>query len=84
MNDRIELAAGRERITLAVTNTSSRVVRVSSHYPFWRTNARLAFDREAARGYRLDVAAGTSVGFAPGERMAVELVRYGGGGGVDD
>lgn len=57
MTRRIELAAGRPRRRLTVTNTSSRIIRVSSHYPFWRTNPRLAFDRHAARGYRLDVPA---------------------------
>lgn len=83
MTERVELAPGRGRIRLAVTNTSSRVVRVSSHYPFWRTNPRLAFDREAARGFRLDVPAGASVRFAPGETKDVVLVRYGGRGGAD-
>ncbi len=83
MRERTELAAGRERIRLAVTNTSRRIVRVSSHYPFWRTNPRLAFDRAAARGFRLDVPAGASVRFAPGETKEVELVRYGGRGGAD-
>lgn len=81
MSDPIELAPGRERIRLAVTNTSARVVRVSSHYPFWRANARLAFDRDAARGFRLDVPAGASIRFAPGEEREVVLVRYGGTGG---
>jgi urease beta subunit len=84
MTDRIELAAGRPRRRLMVTNTSSRIIRVSSHYPFWRTNRRLAFDREAARGYRLDVPAGVSVRFTPGETIEVELVGYGGRGGADD
>ncbi len=83
MKERTELAAGRERIRLAVTNTSRRIVRVSSHYPFWRTNPRLAFDRTAARGFRLDVPAGASVRFAPGETKEVHLVRYGGRGGAD-
>ncbi len=83
MTDRIELAPGRDRITLDVTNTSTRVVRVSSHYPFWRTNRRLLFDRDAAHGFRLDVPAGASVGFAPGETREVTLVRYGGRGGTD-
>ncbi len=83
MNERIELAPGRDRIRLAVTNTSARIVRVSSHYPFWRTNRRLEFDREAARGFRLDVPAGSSIGFAPGETREVTLVRYGGRGGSD-
>jgi urease beta subunit len=72
----IELNAGRERIRLTVTNTSRRIVRVSSHYPFWRTNSRLAFDRDAARGFRLDVPAGSSLRFAPGEMKDVVLVRY--------
>lgn len=83
MSERIELAAGRPRRRLTVTNTSSRVIRVSSHYPFWRTNPRLSFDREAARGYRLDVPAGASVRFAPGATIEVELVHYGGRGGAD-
>ena len=83
MSDPIELAPGRDRIRLEVTNTSARVVRVSSHYPFWRTNRRLAFDREAARRFRLDVPAGSSIRFGPGETREVTLVRYGGRGGSD-
>jgi urease beta subunit len=83
VSDRIELAAGRDRIGLEVTNTSTRIVRVSSHYPFWRVNRRLLFDREAARGFRLDVHAGASVRFGPGEVREVRLVRYGGRGGPD-
>lgn len=83
MTDFIELGPGRERIQLTVTNASSHIVRVSSHYPFWRTNARLVFDREAARGFRLDIPAGTSLRFAPDETREVALVRYGGRGGVD-
>jgi len=83
MNDRIELAPGRDRIRLEVTNTSTHVVRVSSHYPIWRTNRRLSFDREAARGFRLDVPAGSSIRFAPAETREVTLVRYGGRGGSD-
>ncbi len=79
----IVLNEGRERRRLAVTNRSTRPVRVSSHYPFWRVNARLEFDREAARGFRLDVPAGASVRWAPGETKEVELVRYGGRGGLD-
>jgi urease beta subunit len=83
VNDRVALLPERERIRLVVRNTSSRVVRVSSHYPFWRTNRRLEFDRDAARGFRLDIPAGASVRFAPGESAEVVLVRYGGRGGVD-
>lgn len=78
MSDRIELAAGRDRTTLVVTNTSVHVVRVSSHFPFWRANRRLAFDRDAARGFRLDVPAGDSVRFGPGESKEVPLVRFAG------
>jgi urease beta subunit len=84
VKERIELARDRERIRLTVTNTSGRVIRVSSHYPFWRTNRRLDFDRDAAHGFRLDVPAGASVRFAPGEAKQVQLVRYGGRGGADD
>ena len=83
MSGAIELSAGRDRIRVVVTNTSARVVRVSSHYPFWRVNPRLEFDRDAATGFRLDVPAGASVRFAPGERRVVVLVRYGGRGGLD-
>ena len=83
MNEPIELAPGRERIRLVVTNTSSRIVRVSSHYPFWRTNQRLHFDREAAREFRLDIPSGGSVRFDPGQTKEVVLVRYGGRGGLD-
>ncbi len=77
----VELTPGRERIVLAVVNTSTHPVRVSSHYPFWRANPRLRFDRQAARGHRLDVPAGASVRWAPGETREVALVRLGGEGG---
>ena len=83
MKERIELASDWDRTRLIVTNTSDRVIRVSSHYPFWRTNRRLDFDRDAAHGFRLDVPAGASVRFAPGEAKQVQLVRYGGRGGAD-
>jgi urease beta subunit len=74
----VELAAGRPRIRLTVTNTSARPVRVSSHYPFWRANRRLAFDRVAATGFRLDLPAGESLRWGPGETREVELVAYAG------
>lgn len=80
----VELAVGRERRTIAVENRSRRVVRVSSHYPFERTNPRLAFDRVAATGFRLDIPAGDSLRWAPGEMHVVELVRFGGASGRDD
>jgi urease subunit gamma/beta len=70
--------ADRERIELVVENTSTRVVRVSSHFPFDRVNARLVFDRAAAAGFRLDIEAGGSVRWAPGETKTVGLVRYAG------
>ncbi len=66
---------------LLVRNTSQRVVRVSSHHPFHRVNQRLEFDRDAARGYRLDLPAGESARWAPGEEQEVLLVAFGGAGG---
>ncbi len=71
---------GREHLQLTVRNTSRRVVRVSSHFPFDRVNARLEFDRRAARGYRLDLEAGSSARWSPGETRQVRLVRFGGTG----
>lgn len=70
----IELTPGRERRRLSVTNDSANPVRVSSHYPFWRTNPALRFDREAARGFRLDIPAGASIRWAPGQTRQVDLV----------
>ena len=75
----IELAAGRERRSLTVRNTSARPVRVSSHYPFWRTNPALEFDRDAARGFRLDLPAGDALRWGPNETREVSLVAYAGG-----
>jgi len=72
---------GRDVIDLTVRSESRRLVRVSSHYPFHRVNARLIFDREAARGFRLDLPAGVSERWAPGETRTVRLVRYRGEGG---
>lgn len=65
----------RERVEIEVHNTSSRVVRVSSHYPFERVNRRLVFDRAAAAGCRLDIEAGSTERWAPGETRRVRLVR---------
>ena len=76
----IELAPGRERIHLTVTNRGEHPIRVSSHFPFWRANEHLEFDREAADGFRLDLPAGDSLRWAPGEAHEVDLVRYGGTG----
>lgn len=66
----------RDRIEFEVRNTSTRVVRISSHYPFERTNPRLVFDRDAARGFRLDIPAGSTERWAPGETRTVTLVRF--------
>jgi urease subunit gamma/beta len=78
----IQLAPGHLRRRIKVTSRSSRPIRVSSHYPFWRVNARLEFDRGAAKGYRLDIPAGASIRWAPGEVRDVNLVAFGGGGRV--
>jgi urease subunit gamma/beta len=68
----------RERRSLEVRNDSRRVVRISSHYPFERVNRRLVFDRDAAAGFRLDLPAGSTARWGPGETRTVTLVRYGG------
>ena len=73
--DRSEAADGRERRTLEVTSMSSRVIRVSSHHPFERVNQRLTFDRAAATGFHLDIPAGSTERWAPGETKTVALVR---------
>jgi urease subunit gamma/beta len=70
--------ADRERRTLEVRSASTRVIHVSSHMPFDRVNARLQFDRSMAEGFRLDLPAGASERWAPGETKTVTLVRYGG------
>lgn len=75
--------AGLERRRLTVTNTSRRAVRVSSHFPFDRVNPRLQFDRAQAAGFRLDLEAGSSERWAPGEIRTMTLVRFGGRGGTE-
>jgi urease subunit gamma/beta len=70
----IQLGPGHRRRRIQVTSRSSRPIRVSSHYPFWRVNFRLEFDRDAAEGYRLDIPAGASIRWAPGEVKEVDLV----------
>jgi urease subunit beta len=74
----IELNVGRSTLTLSVANTGDRPIQVGSHYHFFETNEALAFDRQAARGYRLNIAAGTAVRFEPGQARTVELVAYAG------
>jgi urease subunit beta len=74
----IELNVGRETVTLLVENSGDRPVQVGSHYHFYETNAALVFDREKARGCRLDIAAGTAVRFEPGQGREVTLIPYAG------
>jgi urease subunit beta len=74
----IELNAGRETRTLTVANTGDRPVQVGSHYHFYEANTALAFDRDQARGFRLNIAAGTAVRFEPGQSRTVELVALAG------
>ncbi len=74
----IELNAGRETCVVDVVNTGDRPVQVGSHYHFAETNGALQFDRRAARGFRLNIAAGTAVRFEPGQRRSVELVAVSG------
>lgn len=74
----IELNAGRRTLTLEVANTGDRPIQVGSHYHFFETNEALSFDRAAARGMRLNIAAGTAVRFEPGQARTVELVDYAG------
>jgi urease subunit beta len=74
----IELNAGRRTLTVEVANTGDRPIQVGSHYHFFETNEALSFDRAAARGMRLNIAAGTAVRFEPGQMRTVELVDYAG------
>lgn len=74
----IELNAGRRTVTLTVANTGDRPIQVGSHYHFAETNYALQFDRAAARGCRLNIAAGTAVRFEPGQTRSVELVELAG------
>ena len=74
----IELNVGRATVRLKVANTGDRPIQVGSHYHFFETNDALSFDRPAARGFRLNIAAGTAVRFEPGQEREVELVAYAG------
>lgn len=74
----IELNAGRRKLTLTVTNTGDRPVQIGSHYHFFEVNKALDFDRAAAFGMRLDIAAGTAVRFEPGQEKQVALTSFGG------
>ena len=74
----IEINQGREKTTLEVANTGDRPVQVGSHYHFFEVNEALRFDRAKARGFRLDIAAGTAVRFEPGQSRTVRLVALDG------
>jgi urease subunit beta len=74
----IELNTGRRTLTLKVANTGDRPIQVGSHYHFYETNSALEFDRKQARGYRLNIAAGTAVRFEPGQERTVSLVELAG------
>ena len=78
LDGELELNVGRPTLTLVVANTGDRPVQVGSHSHFAETNAALDFDRAAARGFRLNIAAGTAVRFEPGQTRSVELVALGG------
>jgi urease subunit beta len=73
-----QLNPGRRTLTLVVRNTADRPVQVGSHYHFFETNGALQFDRDAARGMRLNIASGMAVRFEPGQQRTVELVEFGG------
>lgn len=74
----IELNAGRKTLCLKVANRGDRPIQVGSHYHFYETNTALIFERESARGFRLNIPAGTAVRFEPGQTREVELVAYAG------
>ena len=78
----LTLNEGSETKTLVVANTGDRPIQVGSHYHFHETNTALAFDRAAAKGFRLDIPAGTAVRFEPGQSREVALVKYAGTGTV--
>jgi urease subunit beta len=74
----IELNVGRPKRTVTVANTGDRPIQVGSHFHFFEVNRALRFDRSVARGYRLNIAAGTAVRFEPGQERTVELVELAG------
>jgi urease subunit gamma/beta len=74
----LTLNEGRKTLEVVVQNTGDRPVQVGSHYHFYETNLALDFDREATRGYRLDIPAGTAIRFEPGQQRSVQLVEYAG------
>ena len=74
----LELNEGRETVRISVANSGDRPIQVGSHYHFYETNGALQFDREATKGFRLDIPAGTAVRFEPGQTREVQLVAYAG------
>jgi urease subunit gamma/beta len=76
----VPLVPDRDRLVVEVTNIGERPIRVSSHFPFWDVNPNLSFDREATVGFRLDLPAGDSIAWAPGETREITLVELGGAG----
>jgi urease subunit beta len=78
LSGELVLNEGARTVHVDVTNTGDRPVQVGSHYHFYETNDALQFDREAARGFRLNIPAGTAIRFEPGQQRSVELVEYGG------
>jgi urease beta subunit len=74
----IAINAGRETRTVSVANTGDRPIQVGSHYHFFETNPALVFERDVARGFRLNIPAGTAIRFEPGQKRTVELVAYAG------
>lgn len=74
----VVLNAGRETVTLEVANSGDRPIQVGSHYHFHETNPALVFERDRARGFRLDIPSGTAVRFEPGQTRTVTLVAYAG------
>ena len=74
----IELNAGRATLEIEVANTGDRPIQVGSHYHFFETNGALRFDRAKARGFRLDIPAGTAIRFEPGQTRTVRLVAFAG------
>ena len=78
----IQLNSGRKLASVKVANIGDRPVQVGSHYHFFEVNESLIFDRDAALGYRLNIASGTAVRFEPGQERTVELVEYAGSGNI--
>ena len=74
----LTLNAGRKTLEMKVANTGDRPIQVGSHYHFYETNRALEFEREATRGFRLNIAAGTAIRFEPGQTRKIELVEYAG------